>query len=209
MSADQAHVKRQVAVDPVLIGYFAKETLDPAEARFLGPIEDIASVAECIVSGADDWRKQWKHNALWRFDSEELALSVVPPELRPSFHVYAYELYPVLFDLEGGQPLRMPLLNPHPLPEDYQLLGHDVVELSGMGQSAGEDPNYEFGCSPLSCNSLLREVRVNRHCLLDSSAEALELAKKVAASNGTMGEPGPYVAVRVFRKKKRERQSVP
>ncbi len=189
-------------MDPVLVGYFAKEPLSPAEAGFLEPVEDVGSVAECIVSGAQDWIQHWKHNRFWRYDSEELALSVVPLDQREAFDVYAYESYPVLFDVDGEQPLRMPQLNVEPAGADYQVLGYDIVELHSIGQPGDEEPNYEFGCSPLTCNALLKEVPVNKHCLLESHAEALDLAKRVAASNGAMGEPGPYVAVRVLRKDK-------
>jgi hypothetical protein len=189
-------------MDPVLVGYFAKEPPNPAEAEFLGPGEDIGSVAECIVSGAESWIQHWKHNKFWRFDSEQLALSVVPVERRASFDVYAYESYPLLFDVDGEQPLEMPQLDVEPVGSDYSVLGYDVVELRSIGRPGDEQPNYEFGCSPLTCNSLLKEMRVNAHCLLETAAEALELAGRVAASDGTMGEPGPYVAVRVLRKNK-------
>ena len=186
----------------MLVGYFAKEPLNRAEAEFLGPVRDIGSVAECIVSGAEDWYKHWKHNDFWRFDSEQLALSVVASDARQSFDVYAYEVLPVLFDTDGQQPLKMPHISVEPVPPDFDCLGYDVVVLNNMRSDKKQPPSYEFGCSPLTCNSLLKEVPVNDHCLLDSESDALDLARRVAQSDGRMGEPGPYVVVRVLRKRK-------
>jgi hypothetical protein len=187
---------------PAWVGYFAKEPLDRVSAAFLGPVEDIASVAECIVPGADDWRSRWVHNAFWRFDNEELALSVVPPDGRGVFDLYAYEILPVLFVGGEERPLELPTLDVKAPGPDFAPLGYDVVVLANTGGEGAKDPNYDFGCSPLTCNSLMKEVPVNDHCLLDSAAGAMQLAKRVSASQGTLGEPGDYVVVRVWRKRR-------
>ena len=53
-----------------------------------------------------------------------------------------------------------------------------------------------FGHSPLSCNLLAREVRVNGYCLVDGREEALRLA---ARFNKKQPEPGAYFAAMVAR----------
>jgi hypothetical protein len=188
--------------NPVLIGYFAKKSLDRESAAFLGPVADIASVAECIVPGADDWRRRWVHNAFWRFDAEDIALSVVPEDQRAAYDLYAYEILPVLFVAGDERALAIPALRVKPPGPDFVPLGYDVVVLSNTGGEGSTEANYDFGCSPLTCNSLMKEVAVNEHCLLDSAAEALQLAKRVSASQGTLGEPGDYGVVRVWRKRR-------
>lgn len=185
----------------VPIGYFPKERLDRTKASFLSFEQDIGSVSECIVPGPKEWEGQWKHNDFWCFNSEELALQVVPPDNRQSFSLYAYEVSTAIFDIEGKHTLAIPDMNISRRGSGYDELGYDIVQINSLMAKKTDQPAYCFECSPLTCNSLMKKVVVNQHCLLNSEEEALTLAERVAKSNGTLGEPGAYVVVRVFRKR--------
>jgi len=76
-------------------------------------------------------------------------------------------------------------------PEDYDVLGYDVVEIDASTMPV-------FGHSPLSCNYLARETRVNRYCLVDDDDEVARLVERF---NREQPEPGLYFAVRVARKR--------
>jgi len=78
-------------------------------------------------------------------------------------------------------------------PSDFEALGFDVVEIP-VQSASGPARVPGFGHSPLSCNLLAREVRVNSYSLVDDQDEALRL---VARFNQEQPEPGTYFAVLV------------
>ena len=51
-------------------------------------------------------------------------------------------------------------------------------------------------CSPLSCNSIAKEVAANEHCLLDSLDDAINLLETGVFDNS---EPGPFRIISVSR----------
>jgi hypothetical protein len=64
--------------------------------------------------------------------------------------------------------------------------GFDVTALGG-----GELP----GCSPLSCNGLVKEVKTNEHCLLPTFEAAIQALESGAFADS---EPGPYRIIAVY-----------
>ena len=86
-------------------------------------------------------------------------------------------------DMSGADP---PPLPAGPGPDVSAMLGYDVVCWE----------HQDFGCSPLSCNLMAQDFKVNRFCLVPNLEEALRL---VAAFTKEQCEPGPYLAVRVAR----------
>lgn len=175
---------------PILIGYFPKQTLKRPDWLKAKNVEEVCSVSECTSEGPDGWIDKWKHNAMWVYDSPELALSVVPETARLEFDLYAYGMLAVEF-VEGLEcPLEFPPINVQPLPTSFERLGYDVVSCSG---------GHCFDCSPLSCNHMAERVAVNCHCLVDSQDVALELAANFEAEGC---EPGPYRVIEVWRQRK-------
>jgi hypothetical protein len=73
----------------------------------------------------------------------------------------------------------------------FEKLGYDIVT-----RYAGNI----FEHSPLSCNGLAEEIKVNRYCLIDGSEMAFEIAKQFEVKGA---EPGPYYVVEVWRQKNR------
>jgi hypothetical protein len=189
------------SMNPNLIGYFPKRVrnlnagleragADSAAAASL-PMEEIASVSDCVSPGPDGWRDANRHNFYEFFDTPALAWSLVPPQSQGEFQLFAYRLYPVQF-VEGQQQewQLWPELTVAPMPESFVRLGWDAA--------TGGD-GLALGCSPLSCNGKAGTVGlppVNRYCLASSERDGFELARLFSIEQP---EPGPYCVVEVWR----------
>lgn len=117
------------------------------------------------------------------------------------FYVYAYRVFPVLFDTSGvAQLLTEAQLFKGQTPpsedavnwEEYTFLGYDVVEMHSKYCDG-------LGCSPLSCNSRFQEYteECNEYCLIKDKDVAYKLAVECGVEQP---EPGPYVITQVWRK---------
>ena len=185
---------------PQLIGYFPKRKVRadgllpgaPSPSLPGAPVvEELCSVSDCVAPGPDGWRERQIHNVHELFDTRKLAWSVVPRRERPEFEMFAYRLYPVQF-IDGRRKAWVPIwdLAVEPLPRSFVRLGWDAV-VGGDG--------HGLGCSPLSCNyqaGLPGIPAVNRHCLMPSERQGLQLARLFSK---TKPEPGPYCVVEVWR----------
>ena len=169
------------------VGYFPKRVTDPPPWLLELGIEEVASVSGCISSGPDDWIQAWRHNAWGFFDNSELAWSVVPPDGRSQFRLYAYRLYPSAFVDGVERPLEATADDVNPLDASFESVGYDVVSRSG---------NTFFECAPLSCNYLAKEIETNSYCLVRELDDALALA---LSAESRRCEPGPYYVLEVWR----------
>lgn len=176
---------------PVQLGFFPKKVA-PRTDWFTNPVvRDICSVSNCISTGPDNWIEKWQHNTTtWMFDSPEAAHGVLEPT-DVGFTVFAYRVYPILFDGETHQPWDI-TPSPHYDLTGFEFLGHDIVSRYG---------GTNFSCSPLSCNNGCETIPVNEHCLIDDLDTAWTTAKKIAVESKVCGrwEPGPYCLVEVHR----------
>jgi hypothetical protein len=174
---------------PILIGFFPKETWRPHEGHFAPVVEEICSVSECISEGPEGWRSKWKHNDAWGlFDTIDAAWSVVEENGR-EFEIYAYKLFPVVFDSRGATPIPVAAVKADI--EGFEFIGYDMASnSSGAG----------FECSPLSCNGEWKLYKVNRHCLMDDLESAWQATLEIARDDTS--EPGPYYLMEVWRKRK-------
>jgi hypothetical protein len=197
--------------ESVFIGYFPKRTSLETDWLETANVKEICSVSECISKGPPSWIDLWSHNtATWFFDSEDRAWSV-SENLRCDYDMYAYKIYPRLFDGFTEKAWKIEGV-PENL-EGYEFLGYDVV--------SREPDVAKWGHSPLSCNQGSREFKVNAFCLIDNFEEALACIKRIASDvadarsikrpDGTVEyqgkwEPGPYVLFEVYRKKKQSKE---
>ncbi|MSV34139.1 MAG: hypothetical protein EXQ47_00885 [Bryobacterales bacterium] len=175
----------------VLLGYCAKQ-------KFTWEGRELASVSECIAKRPPSWVDRWDCNRATCWNSEAEAWACVPEQRKAEFAVFAYRLLPMLFDLSGDGraiavdelfPRELPALPAGPAPPGYAALGYDVVERNiVLGTLA-------FGCSPLSCNGMAREIPVNQFCLLAEMEDALAAARRFGMEQP---EPGPYVIIEVL-----------
>ncbi len=175
----------------VLLGYCAKQkiTLEGCELR---------SVSECIAKRPPEWAARWDFNRATCWNTEAEAWACVPEESKAEFAIFAYRLLPMLFDSSGeGRavaldqllPAELPSLPGEPAPAQHASIGYDVVERNIVLGTLG------FGCSPLSCNGLAKEIPVNQFCLLDNLESALAIARRFGVEQP---EPGPYVIIEVL-----------
>lgn len=175
----------------MLIGYAAKRRTPRPDGLEIPPrVEEVCSVSDCICLPAEGWIDRWLHNDMWFYDTPELAWSVVPELDRKDFGLYAYKLFPVLFDQGERRDLKILPVTPMKMASSFEFLGYDV---------AGPYLENRISCSPLSCNHMAATVETNKYCLVDELERALELP---AIFEERKCEPGPYCVVEVWRARK-------
>ena len=214
-------------MDPVPIGYVARIT-HPRQHWLDAPaVEEVCTVVDHMVGGPDrlrteNWFHQNRHNAVRCFDSEEIAWTVLRDEIRvrlerddsldppwraeilrlpaEKFDLYAFRVLPTRFVNGESEDWSPPELRIAPLPTDYTRLGYDAVGWNNWAP---------FECSPLLCNFAARDQMVNRFCLFDEAAGAIELARRYSAKDWQPVWPdsghctsGRFCAVEVWRKAK-------
>jgi len=189
---------------PIFIGFRVKQVHKTAgnewDRDFLpANVVEICSMSDCRAQTPPNWDGCWRFNSAGCFNTEEIALAAVPPDQSDLYELFACRFFPLEF-CKGAEARQMDL------PSDflsglsesasmaalaaYQSIGYDVAAspLEYMG----------FGCSPLSCNGCAADFPVNRHCLIEDLALAVEVARNFAE---TEPEPGPYYLYEVLRKR--------
>lgn len=180
---------------PVFIGYFPLIVKkDFPDLKPFG-VEEICSATDCISDSPENWINQWKHNEMWVFDSIDKAWSVVPEEQKRDFEIFAYWVFPEIVEVKKPEvlepkPFSIPPITPVPMDASFEKIGYDIVT-----RFAGN----KFEHSPLSCNGLAKEIKVNRYCLIDGPDKAFDAAKQFEDKGA---EPGPYYVVEVWRQKR-------
>jgi hypothetical protein len=186
------------------IGFLAKNIVPKPDWLKADSVREICSLSNCISKTHPDAFEQWQHNRFDLYRTEALAMAVIPEAERASYEIFAYRLWPVMFD-ENGQrdfePLGLPgddetgVSSPpwadEPDWSAWKFLGYDLV---GMGMSG-------FECSPLSCNGYAAECEVNEYCLIDDLTGAMALGKIFGGPEGRV-EPADYFLVEVWRSMK-------
>ncbi len=155
-------------------------------------VQDIYSVSGCISEDFDDWVDEWKHNGYWLFDSPEIMESIANSKniSLKDMKLFFYRASEIEWDVDNAkwekyQPEDSFNTNIK-LPIASKLEGFDIVSFS---------QHNSCECSPLSCNSLAEEIKVNNHCLLPS----YEKAKALIELGELKGcEPGPYRIFEVY-----------
>lgn len=171
------------------LGYKLKRLGPPPEGFGVPGLRAIHAVASCIAPDAVDLDPLWRHNGWWFFDSPALARDAARDADPAGLTLLYCEAFEEEYDADrriwqrfapasGGAAVAPP--------EGAVLSGYDVVSFWNR-----EGPP---GCSPLSCNALGAEVRVNRFCLFATLAEA-----RAALNSGLFAhaEPGPYRIIAV------------
>lgn len=173
-------------------GYFVRQVEPKPEDMDAPGVREICSVSECISSGPENWISLWRHNGLGWFNLISDALRAVPPGHESDFRVFAYRIHPERFTAQGRVPFTVPEdVRPEPITGEFRRLGYDSASRSveaGIGME----------CSPLSCNGMAREMRVNEFCLFPELSEAIAGAERFAAEQP---EPGDYYVVEVLERR--------
>jgi hypothetical protein len=174
----------------VPIGYLPKDSSIPNGWNDSSDVSEICSISGCVNSCPPDWLEHWVHNDYGYYNSEADALNIC--DQRPQlYHLYAYRMLAHIFESGVSSPFETPNFPVQPIPITYISLGFDVAN-----GSPGRDILPFFGCSPLSCNGIAKEVKVNKFCLLPTLDMAIDLALRLSMGGA---EPGPYFVIEVLR----------
>jgi len=167
----------------------AKRVQKPKDFQIDG-IVDVYSVSGCLSENFADYIEYWRHNGYWLFDSPEIIRTVAQENSiqLDGTSLFYYEVYEMEFDGKEWSPYEAESSLPTNVipPQEKLLEGFDVVTFY-----AKNAPEH----SPLSCNGMAKGIRTNRHCLLESFAEAYDQLNGGAFKNA---EPGPYRIFAVY-----------
>lgn len=174
------------------VGYMAKRVVQRPNWLNAPNVQDIYSVSDHASRNFMDYIEFWRHNGYWLFDTPQIIqeLSLQNNLDQGELTFFYYEVYEQEFENRSRQwrsfePEEFPTNVISPTQKEF--CGYDVVTFS-----VGTSPE----CSPLSCNSLAREIRTNSHCLLNSMEEA---KKSLEEGQFDQGEPGPFRIFAVYR----------
>jgi hypothetical protein len=176
----------------IQVGYMAKRIVKWPDWLKANQVADVCSVSNCVSKDFADYINYWKHNGFWFFDSPQIisALARENSVDMTDTQLFFYEVYDLEYD---GDRESWEKFGPEEsfttnvvVPAKKSLAGYDIVTFS-TGNSAE--------CSPLSCNSIAREVSTNEHCLLISLEEAKKLLEEGKFKNS---EPGPFRIFAVY-----------
>lgn len=171
-------------------GYMYKTVMDRPDWLELEGVKDIYSVSGCISKDFfDDWINEWQHNGHWLFNSprDMQAIAETKNVDLANMTLFFYYIYEYQWDeiskrwekYSADPSFSMEVF----IPCQAELQGYDVVTFYAKNTAE---------CSPLSCNSLAKEIKVNCHCLIESLEETKRLIETGAFDNA---EPGP---MRIF-----------
>ncbi len=176
----------------VFLGYCAKRPWRP-DANWdpdgVTGVVDVCSASDCMSEPPPE--TQWSFNRAGCYADWADVIASIPPGEKSAYALFAYWLVLGTTDPTQAFDASLPPLPGGTGPEDYDVFGYDVVEIDASTMPV-------LGDSPLSCNYLAREIRVNRYCLVDDDDEAARLVERF---NRKQPEPGTYFAVRVARKR--------
>ena len=173
------------------LGYIAKRIVTRPGWLDVPNVQRVYAVATCISEDFCDYINYWKHNGFWFFDTPSVIQTIARKneiELSDTALIY-YEGHNLQFDADQNAWTEyaadcdfVTAVSP---PLSAKRLGYDVVSYSM--QNGPE-------CSPLSCNHVAANARVNEHCLFDSLDYAI-----ACLNNGVFNkaEPGPYRIIAV------------
>ena len=184
--------------EPVFAGFFPKKIYRDTTFLDSPQVKEVCSVSEHISEGPEEWVTKWLHNNMSFFDTEALALSIIPEGQESAFKLFAYDMFPLQFDENGMHDWISEVQLKRPDLSSYEIIGYDLVSKIPNQLDANPPQIYAAECSPLSCNYRAVDYPVNQYCLLDDYDVAVKAGLDFA--NGG-GEPGPYRLLRVWKKK--------
>ena len=176
-------------------GYLLKHVKPPPDWLVGAPVEQVCSVASCMSENVVDPSNEWLHNGFGVANDPGVLTQLLEKEGADpeGAKLFYYEVFEEeidsdgwTFDRDAWQPLSLAASSSVPVdvsvpPPDLerQLLGYDVVTFGDFLEH-----------SPLSCNSVAKDLQVNKYCLFNT----LDEAKRAIDSGGFGGgsEEGVY-----------------
>jgi hypothetical protein len=174
------------------VGYMYKSVSVKPDWLKAEQVADIYSVSGCISKDFHEWINYWKHNGYWLFNQPSDIQKLVKENFLSldGMKLFYYKSYEKQWDNHREEWVsyepEISFETNVKEPVKFVLEGYDIV--SFFCQTSAE-------CSPLSCNHMAHEIKVNSHCLLNS----FEDAKKLLESDTFINcEPGPYRIFEVY-----------
>ena len=184
-------------------GYLLKRVAPPPGWLNGGPnhIKDVSSVAACVNDDVVDVQEAWQHNSFGLANTPDTLMELATANARDAegailfyYTAYEYELPSDGWTFDASQwRARTPAPSSSvcdavepPLEGSTTLLGYDVVVFEDY-----------LSHSPLSCNSVAKDLPVNEHCLLDGLEDAIAAIDAGAFGGGC--EEGVYTVFSVNR----------
>lgn len=174
------------------IGYLYKNVAKRPDWLGAENVDDIFALSGCVSEDFTDYTNYWRHNGFWLFDSPSIMEELAKDHSIDlnGLHLFYYEAHEVQYN--DVTKLWEPFF-PEPSfvtniqsPQNKTLEGFDVVNFCS---------NTSPECSPLSCNSIAKEIPTNRHCLFSTFEEAKDAIVGNVFENA---EPGPYRIIAVY-----------
>jgi hypothetical protein len=184
-------------------GYLIKRVAPPPgwlEAG-LTHIVDVCSVADCVNDNLVDVQEAWQHNSFGLANTPDILTALASEQGLDTegtvlfyYTAYEYELPSDGWTFATSEWRKRTPAPSSSVPDAVEppsehhatLLGYDVVVFEDY-----------LGHSPLSCNSVAKELPVNEHCLLNSLQEAVAAIDAGAFGGGC--EEGAYTVFSVHR----------
>ena len=174
------------------VGYLLKRIAKKPTWLKTDQVEDLYSVSGCTSKDFSDYINFWKHNGFWLFNSPQDIYAVAKEneiDLTDT-HMFYYETYelqcyeddPTWENFKPEDSFETKVEEP----KFKTLEGFDVVSFTN-----GNEPE----CSYLSCNHMAEEIKVNKHCLLETFEEAKSLLEQKKFDGC---EPGPCRIMAVY-----------
>ncbi|MFN0131781.1 MAG: hypothetical protein ACKVW3_04490 [Phycisphaerales bacterium] len=125
---------------PIFLGYCLQLLLPRPDWLADPRVKTIASVSDCFALRPTEWIQRWDFNiATGFYDNPDRAASAFDPANNNApYRLFAYDFYPLRFDIHGGivevDPQKAfgvefdPSSRPTIIP-GFRFLGYDVVEL--------------------------------------------------------------------------------
>lgn len=184
-------------------GYLLKRIVPPPGWLAGGPshVEDVCSVADCVNDNVVDVQEAWKHNSFGLANTPETLWEMVAEKEvnTDGAFLFYYEAYENEVPSDGWTfdasqwRVRTPATSSFttdavepPAEGSSTLLGYDVVVFEDY-----------LSHSPLSCNSIAKNLLINEHCLFGSLEEAVAAIDEGAFGGGC--EDGAYTVFSVNR----------
>jgi hypothetical protein len=171
-------------------GYMAKKVSKVTKEMGLNAV-DIYSVAGCISEDFTEYIKYWKHNAYWFYDSPQIIQELAKESSLDltGTKLFYYEIYPKEYcqgigfkDFKPNNEFQTNIV----FPKSKIFEGYDVATFS-CGSSAE--------CSPLTCNGIAKNIKVNEHCLMLTLEDVVQSLTDGKFDNS---EPGPFRVFAVY-----------
>lgn len=161
-------------------GYLYKNVEQTPDWLKLGAdnVCEVCSASACVSENTICPDDEWKHNGFGFANSEQVLIELAKGKQvdLSEARLFYYEAYEQELTSDGREFHKKSWRPVSPLPsagvETSVVLPTETIKPKLLGYDVVNGEDY-LACSPLSCNSVAKELLVNEHCLFDDLASAI------------------------------------